>query len=84
MSFKVQKRQCNQCLFSENRVVSQKRAESIIKECIRDDTFFQCHKGTLKNQDICCRGFWDNFKDRFNLGRVVQRIGGPQFVEVKD
>ena len=78
---KVCKGQCDQCLFSNNRVVSLKRAESIIKKCIKDDTFFQCHKGTLKGEEICCGGFWNNFKDRFNLGRIAQRLGGPEFVE---
>jgi hypothetical protein len=80
--FKVCKGQCDQCLFSDNRIVSLKRAQQIIKKCMKEDSFFRCHK-EVKGEKICCRGFWNNFKDRFNLGRIVQRLGGPEFVDPK-
>lgn len=84
---KVQEHKCNQCLFSNNRIVSTKRAEQIIKKCIRDDSFFVCHKSSIESKDghgdVCCRGFWDNFKDRFNLGRIAQRLNAVKFVSVK-
>jgi hypothetical protein len=82
--FKVQKKQCNQCLFGPNKIVSDARRRQIIKDCVEEDTYFNCHKGTIKGIDsLCCRGFWDAFKDRFNLGRVIQRLGGPKEVQVK-
>lgn len=82
---KVQKKQCNQCLLSKNHVVSgKKRVREILKHCAQRDTYFQCHKGTISGVDVCCRGYWDSFKDNFNLGRIVQRLGGPEFVEVTE
>lgn len=82
---KVQKEKCSECLFGPNKIVSDGRREAIIKDCVKRDTFFVCHKGTLIGMsDLCCRGFWDGFKDRFNLGRIIQRLGGPKEVTVTD
>jgi hypothetical protein len=84
---KVQKSNCNQCLFSNNRIVSTKRAEQIIKKCMKDDTFFVCHKSSLASKDghgdVCCKGFFDNFGERINLGRIAMRLNAVQYVEVK-
>lgn len=81
---KVQKSKCNQCLFSDNFVVkNNRRRREIITDALKRDTYFQCHKGTIAGVDVCCRGFWDAYKDRFNLGRIVQRLGGPEETEIK-
>lgn len=79
----VQSKKCDQCLFSKNLIVSEKRREQIIQRCIANDKYFVCHKGSLVSRDVCCRGFWDNFKDRFNLGRIVQRLNMVREVEIK-
>lgn len=76
----VMNQQCNECLFSKNKVVSDERRHEIIKECLKSGKYFICHKATIKGQDVCCRAYWDKFKDEFNLGRIVQRCGGPTFV----
>lgn len=84
---KVQKKKCNQCLFSKNFVVkNEERRTQIIKECLRKDTFFVCHKSSLASEDghgdVCCRGYWDNFKHEFNLGRIAQRLNVAEEVVV--
>lgn len=80
----VQKEKCNQCLFSDNRIVSMKRMKDIIQTCHKQDTFFVCHKSTVKGDNgVCCKGFWDKFKHNFNLGRIAQRLNVVREVTVK-
>lgn len=71
---KIQPEKCNECLFGKDKIVSKERAADVIAGCLKKDTYFVCHKATIKNKDVCCRGFWDAFKDRFNLGRIAQRL----------
>ena len=80
---KVRKTACDQCLFSKNRIVWAVRKNNILRSCLKEDSYFICHKATIEEQDICCRGYWDRFKDQFNLGRIVQRLGGPEFTYEK-
>ena len=77
--FKVKKERCNECLYSKDRVVSQSRAKQVIKDCRRNDSHFQCHKGTINGDDICCRGFYDS--ESTNLIRIAQRLNMIKFVD---
>lgn len=82
--FQVQAEKCNQCLFSKDKIVGDKRRSNLIKKTLQNDTYFVCHKGSINKQhSLCCRGFWDAFKDQFNLGRIAQRLGGPKFVKIE-
>ena len=76
---KVCKQECNECLFSENRIVSGKRMKEIIKDCVKNDTHFICHKGTIKNQDIVCGGFYKRFST--NLIRIAGRLGAIKYID---
>ena len=80
---KVQKNQCNQCLFTKNRVVSKERMLDVVEQTLKQNTYFECHKATIQKQDVCCKGYWDRYKDHFTLGRIIQRLGGPECVELK-
>ena len=79
MTFNVCKEKCDQCLFTDERIVSKKRMVQIIKECRQQDTHFQCHKGTIAGKDICCKGFYDT--QTTNLIRIAQRLNMVRFVE---
>ena len=57
----VCEKMCAECLFTPARIVSEERQKAIIQGCQRDGTYFVCHKGSLTgNQQLCCRGFFDN------------------------
>ena len=56
--FRVLAKRCDQCLFSNARIVSEEGAQGIIAECLATDSHFICHK----TQDVCCRGFYDTHK----------------------
>ena len=76
--FPVMARRCDECLFSENAIVSNARRKDILKDCQRSDTHFACHKGTLANEEICCRGFFETKST--NLIRIAERLGVIVFV----
>lgn len=31
-------------------------------------------------KSVCCRGFWDRHKDKFDMGQLAQRLGWVRFV----
>jgi hypothetical protein len=79
-------------LFTDRKIVNEKRKTSILKDCIRKDTFFICHKETASggkpiegispgDLGLCCRGFFDKFNTRpIGMAKALQIV---QFVDVK-
>jgi hypothetical protein len=78
--FEVCEKQCDQCLFSPNRIVPKKRMAEILRNCRRDDKHFICHKGSIAGRDVCCRGFYDTQTSQ--LMRIAQRLGMVKFVPI--
>lgn len=69
---KIAKTQCDQCLFSKNKIVSEERKKQIIKECLDTDDFFLCHKGTLAGMKVACAGFEVRYNPKTpRLARVL-------------
>ena len=82
MTFKVMAKQCDQCLFSKNRIVSLARKREVLAECARNDAHFICHKASIAgDQDVCCRGFYDKDPGASNLMRIAGRLGAVEFVK---
>ena len=79
---KICEHQCNQCLFSPNRIVSASRKAQVLRECIKKDAHFICHKASIKDQDVVCRGFYDRFST--NLIRIMGRLGAIEFVKPEE
>lgn len=50
---------CNQCLTTRNRIVSGQRAAEIIRDCRETSTHFFCHKGSMEDMPLHCRGVHD-------------------------
>ena len=82
MGFKVCEKKCEQCLFSDNRIVSKTRMALIIKDCKKNDEHFICHKATIAGSNVCCRGFFDT--QSTNLMRIAQRLNAVEFVKIGD
>lgn len=70
--FKVCSQMCDQCLFTQNRVVSEARANQIIEDCLKNDRWFECHKFTILGQKAVCRGFWNHHRRDVYPLRVAQ------------
>lgn len=78
---KVCSKQCNECLFSSNKIVSEERKNELLQGIKRDNSFFVCHKSTIKNETAMCRGFYERNKSSsllIYLGHILKLI---QFVE---
>ena len=76
---KVKKECCDQCLFSKDKIVSNRRRKEILDGCRQNEHHFICHKATIDNKDICCRSFYDT--QTSNMIRISQRIGWIEFVD---
>lgn len=55
----VRAKQCDQCLYTRNKIVSDARRDEIIETCNTTGGPFLCHKGSLVDQDIVCRGHFE-------------------------
>ena len=80
--FKVMKEKCTECLFTKDRIVRPGRMKELVQSCRQDDTFFECHKGTLAGEPVCCKGFWDT--QDFTSKQLVERLGalfGTSYVQ---
>ena len=74
----VKKKCCGQCLFSKNKIVSEARKKSLLKEIQKDDTHFICHKATIEKKEIVCRGFYEQRTSQ--MIRIAQRLNMVEFV----
>ena len=71
----IKKRCCGQCLFTENKIVSDERKMEIINKCVKSDTHFICHK----TDDVVCKGFYSKFTSQSI--RIAHRLGGVNMVD---
>ena len=72
--FRVQKKMRSTCIFKPECTLNLDR---LVKTAIKNDTYRVCHH----SDEACCRGFWERYKDSFNLGRIAQRLNAVRFVE---
>lgn len=82
--FKVYKTQCKNCLLSKDRIVPSDRANQIIKDCVKEQTHFICHKASMNDEDVCCRKFYDEIGHKINKIRIFERIRAVEFVDQTD
>lgn len=78
---KVFKECCKNCLLSKDRIVSPQRAKEIIQNCKSKQIHFICHKASIEGKDIVCNAFYNQFGGFSQLVRIMERIGGIEFVE---
>lgn len=85
MGLKIFKECCNNCLLSEDRIVSPKVAKEIIKGCSENQTHFICHKATMNgNEEIVCCKFFNTIGYKHQMVRIAQRLDSLEFVEQSD
>lgn len=71
---KICDKKCDQCLFSKNKIVSEKRKKEILKGCVDKDQFFECHKGTIKGTVQVCAGYFERLGQGQQTIQVLQRL----------
>lgn len=81
--FKITKERCAECLFSKDKIVSDKRRSQVLKQCQREDAHFICHKATIRGEEVCCAGFHEAFPHVGSLHRIASRMGWTVLVAVE-
>ena len=76
---KIMEKECDQCLYGPNKIVSNSRRSQILRDIAERDDYFICHKATLVGERIACRGDWDR-RGCGRLGRMATWLGVLQFV----
>jgi hypothetical protein len=88
MGLKVFKECCKNCLLSPDRIVSPKRAKEIINGCVKNQTYFICHKATMDKErngsEVVCKTFYDTLGYRSQMIRIAQRLNAVEFIEQSD
>lgn len=85
MGLKVFKTCCKNCLLSEDRIVSAKRAKEIIQDCTEKQTHFICHKASMKDgQEIVCSKFFNSMGHKIQMVRIAHRLNALEFIEQED
>lgn len=80
----VMKQQCDQCLFSKNRIVSAKRAKQVIADCLAKDTYFVCHKASIRHEEVACAGFVERYKFDVTLIRAAFIFSAIHYVQCEE
>lgn len=81
---KVYKDCCKNCLLSKDAIVGPNRVKEIIRECIRKQSYFVCHKATMDGDQIVCKNYYDKLGHVSQLIRIAERLNMITFVEQSD
>lgn len=82
--FRVAKKRCDQCLFSNAKIVDDERKADVLRTCAEQDSHFICHKFTIaegRDSQVCCRAFYDSNPAATNLMRIAGRLNAIEFVD---
>lgn len=83
--FKVFDKPCDQCLFSDNKIVSQERAKDVVASCIKKQTHFVCHKASMVGETTCCYAFYKKHMDDIQKLQIFTRLNMINFIPaIKD
>ncbi len=78
----VQKRMCNQCLFSKNKIVSDERKTELLADCKDNNNHFQCHKATIAGKHATCHAFYKQCTNSA-ISDMMEAAGLVDFVDIK-
>ena len=83
-SLKVYDKACNECLFSKRRIVDEARAKQLIADALEQDSFFICHKSTIRDEVVCCRAFYEQHRCDTVALRLATLLNGVEFVPLPE
>ena len=75
--FSVQNKMCSTCIYRKDSPLDLEKLEGEIADGFGG---FSGHRICHHSNNVCCRGFWDRHKDKFQVGQVAQRLGLVEFV----
>ena len=80
MPYDLMSKPCDQCLMTDQKIVSNERRRQIVKETIRDDCQFICHKGQIAGREIACKGHHDATGGG-QLARIAGRLNAIRLID---
>ena len=80
MPFYLMEKCCDQCLMTDTKIVSNTRRKQLVQETLRKDCAFFCHKGTLVDREIACKGHFDATGGG-QMARIAGRLGVIKLVD---
>ena len=78
--FEVQSKQCETCIYKPTSTLDLKKLEADIADPHMAG-FFKGYRVCHHSKTACCRGFWNRFKNKFQMGQIAQRLGMVTFVK---
>lgn len=75
--FSVQNKMCSTCIYRKDSPLDLEKLEGEIADGYGG---FSGHRICHHSNNVCCRGFWDRHKDKFQVGQVAQRLSLVEFV----
>jgi hypothetical protein len=75
---------CDQCLYSKNKIVSDKRKEEILTELENTSDYFICHKASVVDKKVMCRGYYEANKHTSLLINLGEDLKLNEFVNVNN
>lgn len=79
MTFRVQERQCDTCIYRKDSTLNLAQLEAQIADP-RMAGHFRGYRVCHHSKTLCCRGFWNRHKDHFDMGQLAQRLKFVKFV----
>ena len=76
---KVMKNPCNECLFTDHKVVSDSAREEILRKVSKNQSHFVCHKATIAGTEHCCKNFYEKFGNTSQIIRIAKRLNMVEF-----
>lgn len=73
--FRICAERCDECLFSKDKIVSERRKKEVIRDARQGQGYFICHKVSLRDQNGCCRGFFDSYGYDIQIYQIASRLG---------
>jgi hypothetical protein len=80
---RVMNKPCDECLYSNKKIVSDKRRDQLVALCAAEGTHFVCHKASDAGEDVMCRGHWDRTKNDTLRNRLAQALGVVVLVSIE-
>lgn len=80
MPFDLMSKCCDQCLMTEGKIVSNARRKQIVKETIRNDCSFVCHKASIAGREVACKGHYDATGGG-QLARIAGRLNAIRLID---
>ena len=75
---------CKNCLYSADSIVSPERRKQITKDAVAEQSYFICHKASMKGEEVVCKKFYGTLGHTSQMIRIAGRLNAIEFVEQSD